>query len=179
MQQPLSVCSSLKGRNSDYITPHNIPLNVTIDNRSLDFTNVLLQNLLHHTNTLQICYELYKYLLCLVALPPCNNSTSAPLLLCPETCRAYENLLSIGACDSYSIAIVEVQNASIESRKLIPFLTATILQVTSTMVSLSPRTHAQTYLGQKAKVKLYGYNCFLKSLCVSAEILLDKKTLFR
>ena len=124
MQQPLSVCSSLKGRNSDYITPHNIPLNVTIDNRSLDFTNVLLQNLLHHTNTLQICYELYIYLLCLVALPPCNNSTSAPLLLCPETCRAYENLLSIGACDSYSSAIVEVHNASIESRKLIPYIKA-------------------------------------------------------
>ena len=150
MQQPLSVCSSLKGRNSDYITPHNIPLNVSIDNRSLDFTNVLLQNLLHHTNTLQICYELYIHLLCLVALPPCNNSTSAPLLLCPETCRAYENLLSIGACDSYSIAIVEVAKTSI------PYIKATILQVTSTMVSLSPRTHAQTYLGQKAKVKLYG-----------------------
>ena len=173
MQQPLSVCSSLKGRNSDYITPHNIPLNVSIDNRSLDFTNVLLQNLLHHTNTLQICYELYIHLL------PYRHAKTQHLHLCfyvlrlAELTKIYSQLVPVTAT-----ALPQLMWQKQEFL-ILKLLTATILQVTSTMVSLSPRTHAQTYLGQKAKVKLYGYNCFLKSLCVSAEILLDKKTLFR
>ena len=48
-----------------------------------------------------ICYKFAVHLLCLVAAPPCNPNTSALLPLCPETCQAYDKLISSGLCDRF------------------------------------------------------------------------------
>ena len=38
--------------------------------------------------------------------PPCDPDTKAPMLLCPETCRAFDKLISSSVCDSYFAEII-------------------------------------------------------------------------
>ena len=81
----------------------------------------MLEFILERTQSPLACYEFAIHLVCLVAAPPCNANTSTPLLLCPETCRAYDQLISSYVCSSFVNGIIEhVSGGSVESSAIIP-----------------------------------------------------------
>lgn len=100
---PLSegYCSSLQGRASDYAAPHNLPSDVQLDDQLLQYADLFLRYTLQNTQSPPACYEFMMHLLCLIWEPPCDPITSLPLLLCPETCRAFDVLISSGVCDDF------------------------------------------------------------------------------
>ena len=114
--QQANVCSSLGGRESNYITSPNLPLDVQDVVFNIEFSDLTLQLLLEQTESPPACYEWAIHQLCLIIEPPCDPNTSAPLFLCPETCRAYDKLISSGVCRSYANNIIRVlEKSSVDS----------------------------------------------------------------
>ena len=54
------------------------------------------------------CLELILHIICLIARPPCNETTDLLLPLCPQTCNAYEKLLFTGLCDDFLASIINL-----------------------------------------------------------------------
>ena len=117
------ACSTLnvKGRASDYISQSNLPHNVKLDRTTLAFSESSLKFILNTTRSPSACYELAVHQMCLVAEPPCDPDTYAPMLLCPETCRAFDELISSGVCDSYSAEIVRLLDSTSTLSEYRPF----------------------------------------------------------
>ena len=116
MPQKPTVCSTLGGRASDYISPSNLPYDVTLDQTHLAFGKISLEFILNFTQSPSACFEGALHQMCLVVEPPCDPDTYAPLLLCPETCHAYNKLFSSGVCDSFSAEITR----QLESGRTLP-----------------------------------------------------------
>ena len=111
-----TLCSSLGGRTSDYITPPNLPPEIQLNIASVGYSDLTLRLLLEQTESPEACYEFAIHQLCLVVAPPCNPNTFAPLLLCPETCLAYDRLISSRLCDSYGDEIIQtLEKSSLDS----------------------------------------------------------------
>ncbi|CAI8029750.1 Hepatocyte growth factor receptor [Geodia barretti] len=111
-----TLCSSLGGRTSDYITPPNLPPEIQLNIASVGYSDLTLRLLLEQTESPEACYEFAIHQLCLVVAPPCNPNTFAPLLLCPETCLAYDRLISSRLCDSYVDEIIQtLEKSSLDS----------------------------------------------------------------
>ena len=104
------MCSNLPGRKSNFVGPQNLPNESRLNNQSLQLGQFALDFVQLETATERICYEYHLHLLCLVGKPPCDNSTQTPLLLCPETCQAYNNLILSGLCDHFINRIRESLN---------------------------------------------------------------------
>ena len=110
--QQANVCSGLGGRESNYIKSPNLPSDVQDVVFNIELGDIILQLLLNQTESPSACYEFVIHQLCLIAEPPCNPNTSAPLLLCPETCDAYDKLISSGVCSYYANKIISVLEES-------------------------------------------------------------------
>ena len=108
-----TLCTSLGGRTSNYITPPNLPPDIQLSIASVAYSDPTLRLLLEQTESPEACYEFAIHQLCLVVAPPCNPNTSAPLLLCPETCLAYDRLIWSGLCDSYVDEIIQTLEKSL------------------------------------------------------------------
>ena len=103
-----SHCRRVLGRGSEYESPPQLPQEAAVildmNLGSGFFTvNVLAQE----TQSPSACVELVLHMLCLLAKPPCNESTNLPMLLCPQTCLAYEKLISTGFCNNLVARIIK------------------------------------------------------------------------
>ena len=124
-RKSFSVCNSLLGRASDHVTPQNHPFMIIFDNRTLEYNHFVLQLIQERTESPIACYEYVMYLLCLIAAPPCNPDTSTALLLCSETCSAYDKLISSGLCDSFIAGLLEHLSGFTEvSKAILPYFNA-------------------------------------------------------
>ena len=123
--QPFSICSNLLGRASDHAAPPNHPFDDDVFDLRVNGQNDLLLRLIaERTQSSMICYEMAINLVCLVEAPPCNPNTSVLLPLCPETCQAYDQLISSGLCAGFmSDSIEYLEGNSREStRAILPYL---------------------------------------------------------
>ena len=68
---------------------------------------LVLDLLATQTNSLRACVEMFQFIICLLAFPPCDMSTHSPMLLCEETCFAYDKLISHGVCTEMISAVEE------------------------------------------------------------------------
>lgn len=122
--QPFSICSNLLGRASDHVAPPNHPFDDVFDLRVNGQNDLLLRLITEQTQSSMICYEMAIHLVCLIAAPPCNPNTSVLLPLCPETCQAYNKLISSGLCEGFIIDFIEyLEGSSVEStREISPYV---------------------------------------------------------
>ena len=120
------MCSNLMGRNSDHVAVTNHPLKNVLDIRVQGQNDLLLQLIQLQTQSPEACYDFAVHIVCLVAAPPCNPNTSAPLLLCPETCLALDRLISRGLCEEFSSGLIQhLELSDMEStRAVAPFFLA-------------------------------------------------------
>ena len=102
-----SSCRGVLGRGSEYESPSQLPQEAAvIIDTDLDSGFFILKLLAQETKSPPACLELILHMLCLVARPPCNETTNLPMLLCPQTCLAYEKLISTGFCDDLVARII-------------------------------------------------------------------------
>ena len=96
------------GRGSEYVSPQRIPSDAALTDMNLQLAYFGVNYLPQEIQTPPACVELTLHILCLVAVPPCNETTALPLLLCPETCHTYEKLISTGLCDDFMASIMNL-----------------------------------------------------------------------
>ena len=142
----MRVCNTLNGRGSDHSTPQNLPPNIRLDNRSLVISNYTLQVILRVTQSPRACLQFVLHLLCLIASPPCNPSSSIPLLLCPETCHAYDKLISSGLCDSFVASVTRYLDES-----MLPEFKALTVYFNAFNCS-DPSTYFQNYTANECNI---------------------------
>ena len=103
-----SHCRGVLGRGSEYESPPQLPPEAAvIINMNLGSGFFILNVLAQETQSPPACLELVLHMFCLVAKPPCNETTNLPMLLCPQTCHAYEKLISTGFCDNLVARIIK------------------------------------------------------------------------
>ena len=106
---PSSVCHSVLGRGSEYASPPLIPPEVAvITDTDLDHGFLVLMILAQETQSPPACPELFLHIFCLIARPPCNETTDLLLPLCPQTCNAFEKLFFTGICDNFLASIISL-----------------------------------------------------------------------
>ena len=110
-----SNCRNLLGRGSGYASPLQLPPEAMITDSTLKTGFYVLNYLTQQTQSHPACLELILHMLCLVAKPPCNETTNLPMLLCPQTCLTYEKLISTGGCDNMVAAVIDTLLIGISS----------------------------------------------------------------
>ena len=97
------------GRNSNYSFPQSLP-GVTTDSSSVPFWFAVLDTLTPPPNP--ACVDALLHITCGAAAPPCDPSTQRALPICNDSCRAYKQLMSDGACDDLNVFVRQFAAAS-------------------------------------------------------------------
>ena len=102
-----NVCRGVLGRASEYTSPQRLPPDVMLTDMMLERGYFVVSFLPQETVT-PACVELALHALCLMGMPPCDEITGLPLLLCPQTCQASKKLISTGVCDAFVAMVVNL-----------------------------------------------------------------------
>ena len=102
-----SHCRGVLGRGSEYESPSQLPQEAAVYlDLNLGSGFYILNVFAQETQSPPACLDLILHMFCLLAKPPCNESTNLPMLLCPQTCLAYKKLISTGLCDDLVARII-------------------------------------------------------------------------
>ena len=91
-------CYGLPGRNSHYQYPQLLPNGLTDHISSESVTEVF--SILNTSSSVdEACQSALRHATCILASPPCANSTGLLLSICTDSCLAYTRVLEEGGCD--------------------------------------------------------------------------------
>ena len=92
-------CRELSGRGTTHSSSQLLSFEIPVTENSIENGFLALDILGSQTNAPQACVQSFQYIICLLASPPCDMSTYLPMLLCEETCLAYDRLISHDVCN--------------------------------------------------------------------------------
>ena len=105
------LCGALDGRGSTHFFPQYLPkINNDIEGFNINIGFVVFDSF--EPPPPCECIEAARHIACIVAATPCHPQTGQPLLICNESCEAYNKLLDVEFCRGLNDNIHAIKSAS-------------------------------------------------------------------